>query len=388
MRVLVAGGAGMIGSNLCAELLGHGHRVICLDNLATGRLENLAPLLRHPEFEFVQADVVDEMPPFPRLGRIYHLASPASPPGYTRLPIETMRANSEGTRRLLDMARRHSARLLYTSTSEIYGDPERHPQREDYRGNVSSTGPRSMYDESKRYGEAIVTAFVRSMGVDARIVRIFNTYGPGCDPKDGRVVVNLVCQALQNQPMTIYGDGRQTRSLCYVSDLVHGLVRAMEAKNTRGEVVNLGNPDERSVLELAAIVRELTHSSSPIVHRDYEVGDDPHCRRPDIGKAKQLLDWEPKVELRDGLLRTIAYLRTLVPSAAADEARANGEAYANGDDAGHVNGHANGDASGHVSGRAVKGHANGHARAKGDAHGPAHGHPHDAPGRLHTNDSE
>jgi UDP-glucuronate decarboxylase len=312
MRILVAGGAGMIGSNLCADLLAHGHHVICLDNLATGRLENLTELLRHPEFEFVQHDVVDELPPLPCLERIYHLASPASPPGYTRLPIETLRANSEGTRLLLEMSLRHNARFLYASTSEVYGDPEQHPQREDYRGNVSPIGPRSMYDEAKRFGEAIVSVFVRSMGADARIVRIFNTYGPGCDPNDGRVVVNLVCQALRQEPLTVYGDGRQTRSLCFVSDLVSGLQRAMEARNTRGEVINLGNPDERSILELAKIVRELTNSDSHVIHGAYEVGDDPHCRRPDISKARRLLDWAPQVGLEEGLKRTIRYLHELV----------------------------------------------------------------------------
>src|SRR5262245_17279475 len=312
MRVLVAGGAGMIGSNLCAELLRRGHRVICVDNLSTGRLENLAPLSRSDDFEFIQHDILDELPPFPKLHRIYHLASPASPPGYTRLPIETLRSNSEGTRRLLETARRHGARLLYSSTSEIYGDPEQHPQTEEYRGNVSSIGPRSMYDESKRYGEALVMAYVRTVGADGRIVRIFNTYGPGCDPKDGRMVVNFVCQALRNEPLTVYGDGRQTRSLCYISDLVEGLMRAMEARSARGEVINLGNPDERTVLEVAALIRHLVGSSSCIVHRDYEVGDDPHCRRPEIAKARRLLRWEPQVSLSDGLVKTITYLRSLV----------------------------------------------------------------------------
>ena len=338
MRILVAGGAGMIGSNLCADLLRRGHRVICLDNLATGRLENLAPLLLQPEFEFVHHDVLDEMPPFPRVHRIFHLASPASPPGYTRLPIQTLRSNSEGTRRLLEMAMRHGARFLYTSTSEIYGDPEEHPQREEYRGNVSSTGPRSMYDESKRYGEAIVMAFVRSLNVDARIVRIFNTYGPGCDPNDGRVIVNLACQAILNQPMTVYGDGNQTRSMCYVSDLVEGLVRAMETRSARGQVINLGNPDERTVLDLAKLVRELTISTAPIVHRPHQVGDDPRCRCPDITKANKLLRWHPTVPLHEGLARTIAYLRGVLATMALDGTRPAEHAAANGNGAAHENG--------------------------------------------------
>ncbi len=312
MRVLVAGGAGMIGSHLCRELLTRGHRVICADSLVTGRPENLEVLRRCPRFEFVRHDVVNELPPFPRLNRVYHLASPASPPVYTRLPIETLRANSEGTWRLLELSHRHGARFLYASTSEIYGDPKEHPQGEGYRGNVSSTGPRSMYDEAKRYGEAIVMAFVRSLGVDARIVRIFNTYGPGCDPCDGRLVVNLAAQAIRHEPMTIYGDGAQTRSLCYVSDMVEGLVRAMETRRARGEVINLGNPDERTVLECALLIRELVESDSPIVYRAHEVGDDPRCRRPEIAKARRLLRWQPSVDLRAGLTRTIAYLREVI----------------------------------------------------------------------------
>jgi len=316
VRILVAGGAGMIGSTLCLELLSRGHRVICVDNLVTGRVENLDELGRHQRFEFVKHDVVHELPPFPRLNRVYHLASPASPPGYTRLPIETLRANSEGTRLLLEVSRRHGARFLYASTSEVYGDPMQHPQREEYRGNVSSIGPRSMYDEAKRYGEAIVMAYVRSLGANGRIVRIFNTYGPRCDPDDGRLVVNLVGQAVRNQPMTLYGDGLQTRSLCYVSDTVEGLIRAMETRVGRGQVINIGNPDERTVREYALLIRELVGSDSPFVYRPCAVADDPHCRRPDIDKARRLLKWEPLVSLREGLTRTIDYLRAVLQSPA------------------------------------------------------------------------
>jgi nucleoside-diphosphate-sugar epimerase len=241
--------------------------------------------------------------------RIYHLASPASPPGYKRLPIETIRVNTEGTLRLLEMAQRHGARFLFASTSEAYGDPLEHPQREDYRGNVSSVGPRSMYDESKRCGEALTVAFEQTYAVDARIVRIFNTYGPRSDPADGRLVPNFICQALAGEPMTVYGTGEQTRSLCYVDDLVRGLIAVMESEAARGEVINLGNPDEHTVMEYAEIVRQLTGSSSHIVHREPAVGDDPQRRRPDIGKARALLGWHPIIALAEGLAATIDYFR-------------------------------------------------------------------------------
>src|SRR6266581_6715092 len=241
MAILVAGGAGFIGSHLCERLLGEGHNVVCVDNLMTGRRANIARFIGAPGFTFIEHDIVEELPELPHVSRIYHLASPASPPGYQRFPIETLRVNSVGSDHLLELAARRHARFLYASTSEIYGDPKEHPQREGYRGNVSSIGPRSMYDEAKRYGEAMSMAFLRTHHVDARIVRIFNTYGPACDPGDGRVVVNFIVQALRDEPLTVYGDGRQTRSLCYVSDLVDGLERAMEANNWPGGVLNLGN---------------------------------------------------------------------------------------------------------------------------------------------------
>jgi UDP-glucuronate decarboxylase len=298
---VVAGGAGMIGSSLCETLLRRGYEVICLDNLSTGRLENIQPLLNHPAFHFIRHDVTRELPALPRVDRVFHLASPASPIGYTRLPIETMLANSEGTRRLIGLALRDKARFLFTSTSEVYGDPLVHPQCETYRGNVSSIGPRATYDESKRYGEAMTMAYVRSYGLSGRIVRIFNTYGPCADVMDGRVVVNFIGQALRGEPMTIYGDGMQTRSLCYVTDLVDGLMAVMESDRTSGEVVNLGNPDEHTVLEIAEIVRRLTSSSSPFIFTEPAVGDDPRVRRPDIGKARGLLGWEPHTPLEDGL---------------------------------------------------------------------------------------
>jgi len=312
MRVLVAGGAGMIGSNLCEQLLSRGHEVFCVDNLVTGRRVNIEALLAQPRFHFVQHDIIHELPAFALMDRIFHLASPASPPGYTRVPIETLRVNSEGTRRLLEMAELHGARLLYTSTSETYGDPLQHPQSEDYRGNVSCTGPRSMYDEAKRYGEALTMAFVRTRGLDARVVRIFNTYGPRSAPDDGRLVVNLITQALRGQPMTIYGDGSQTRSLCYVSDMVSGLICAMESPRAAGEVVNLGNAEEHTVLEFARMIRELTSSTSGFVFGPPAVGDDPQLRCPDTRKARELLGWEARVGIREGLTQTINYFRKLL----------------------------------------------------------------------------
>ena len=309
MRVVVTGGAGMLGSHLCEELLACGHTVYCVDNLITGRLENIEALQEHPRFTFIKHDVVNELPPFPKLDRVYHLASPASPPGYARAPIETLRVNSEGTRRLLELTHIHKARFLYASTSEIYGDPLQHPQTEEYRGNVDSIGPRSVYDEAKRYGEAVTMAFVHTGGLDARVVRIFNTYGPHCDPNDGRLVANMVTQALRGEPMTIYGDGSHTRSLCYVSDMVAGLIRAMELRRARGEVINLGNPEEHTVLEFAELIRDLVGSRSRFVFTDPPVADDPHVRCPDIHKAQTLLGWKPFVSLEEGLTRTIDWLR-------------------------------------------------------------------------------
>lgn len=301
MNILVAGGVGMIGSHLCETLVRAGHDVVCLDNLSTSRFENLAILSRLPRFQFIQHDITRELPSLPPPDRIYHLASPASPVGYTRLPIETMLANSEGTRRLCELATAHKARFLFCSTSEIYGDPLQHPQREDYRGNVSTLGPRAAYDESKRYGEAMTITFTRVYGLNGRIVRIFNTYGPRADLSDGRVVVNFIVQAMLRKPMTIYGDGRQTRSMCYVNDLVEGLVRAMEREGTSGEVMNLGNPEEHTVLEIAEAIRRLTGSDSPFEFTAPAVGDDPRMRRPDIGRARALLGWEPRTPLEEGL---------------------------------------------------------------------------------------
>ena len=309
-RVLVAGGAGFIGSHLCDRLLADGWRVYCVDNLATGRRENIQHLLGEPRFRFVERDVCEPLEGFAPCHWVFHLASPASPPGYQRRPIETLRVNSEGTLHLLERAEEWGARFLYASTSEAYGDPLEHPQAESYRGNVSSTGPRSMYDEGKRFGEAMVMAFSRTRFVDARIVRIFNTYGPRSDPGDGRLVPNFITQALAGAPLTVYGDGSQTRSLCYVSDLVDGLVGAMASSVTSGEVVNLGNPDEHTVLEYAGIIRDLCDSASRIVFSEPAVGDDPQRRRPDITRARQWLSWEPRVDLATGLAATVEYFRS------------------------------------------------------------------------------
>ncbi len=306
---VVAGGAGFIGSHLCDALLGEGKHVICIDNLATGRSRNIAHLHTHQRFSFVQHDIVDGLPELPHVHEVYHLASPASPPGYTLLPVETMRVNAEGTFHLLELARHAGASFLYASTSEAYGDPLEHPQREDYRGNVSSTGPRSMYDEAKRYGEALTMAYVRAHELDGRIVRIFNTYGPRSDPHDGRLVPNLVMQALRGWPLTIYGDGTQTRSLCYVADLVEGLRATMNAPAARGQVINLGNPEEHTILEFATIIQELTGTGGDLVYSEPAVGDDPQRRRPDITRASGLLGWYPKTELHPGLRTTIDSFR-------------------------------------------------------------------------------
>jgi len=309
VAILVAGGAGFIGSHLCERLLNDGHIVVCMDNLITGSTANIKELKAFDGFSFIQHDIVEPLPDLPALNRIYHLASPASPPVYQEYAIETMRVNSEGTYRLLELAVANSARFFYASTSEIYGDPLEHPQNEAYRGNVSTIGPRSMYDEAKRYGEALTSAYARSRGVETRIVRIFNTYGPKMDPADGRVVTNFISQALRNEPITVYGDGTQTRSFQYVSDLVEGMVRLMESDCS--QPVNIGNPVEYTMLQLADLVLELTGTTSEVVYRPLPE-DDPKQRKPDISLAKRELNWEPTVPVADGLRRTIEYLRTVV----------------------------------------------------------------------------
>lgn len=306
--VMVTGGAGFLGSHLCDRLIAAGDRVLCLDNLVTGDEANIAHLLGRDDFIFVKHDIIDPYEPDEPPSEIYHLASPASPPAYLRLPIETLEVGSIGTKNALEIARRAGARLLFSSTSEIYGDPEVSPQPETYRGSVSCTGPRSVYDEAKRYGEALVMAYRRHHGVDTRIVRIFNTFGPRLKPEDGRAVSNFIKQALAGEPLTIYGDGSQTRSFCYVSDLIEGLVALMASNHP--EPVNIGNTDERSILEMAKLVLERTGSASPIEFHPLPE-DDPLQRRPDISLAGEVLGWAPQVPFEEGLDRTIEWFRGL-----------------------------------------------------------------------------
>lgn len=306
MRVLVTGGAGFIGSHLCERLLEE-HSVICLDNLITGKEDNIAHLKRHPCFQFLNHDVTQ--PIALEADFVAHLASPASPHSYLRFPVETSLVNSLGTYRMLELARQRGAKFLLASTSEVYGDPKEHPQREDYWGNVNPNGMRSCYDESKRFAESLTMTYFRKFGLDVRIVRIFNTYGPRSDPQDGRIVPNFVTQALQGKPITVYGTGEQTRSLCYVSDLVEGLIKAMLTEGTSGEVFNLGSPEEHTVLEYAQLVKKLAGSDSRIVFCPPISEDDPTRRCADISKARERLAWEPVVPLEEGLKQTIAWFR-------------------------------------------------------------------------------
>lgn len=309
MRVLVSGGAGFIGSHLCDSLLADGHQVVCVDNFITGRHKNIDHLVSNPDFHLIEHDIVNALDDDIVVDRVFHLASPASPVGYMRHPIETHLVNSVGTHNMLRLAQRCGATLLYTSTSESYGNPDIHPQPETYFGNVNPVGPRSCYDESKRFGESITMEYVRQFGLDARIVRIFNTYGPRNDPNDGRVIPNFIRSAERGEPLIIFGDGTQTRSLCYVSDLVRGLRRAMECPATMGQVINLGNPDERTVSDLARIITDYCESSATIEFVDARQ-DDPERRCPDISKARALLCWEPTVGLEDGLRATIEHFRS------------------------------------------------------------------------------
>jgi nucleoside-diphosphate-sugar epimerase/spore maturation protein CgeB len=306
---LVTGGAGFIGSNLCDRLIADGARVVCLDNFQTGRRSNLAHLTGKPGFELVDHDVIDDLPP--RLSHIpfthiYHLACAASPPHYQADPEHTMLTNVVGTRNMLRLAEQSGARLLLTSTSEVYGDPEVHPQHEDYRGWVNCTGPRACYDEGKRAAETLAFDYRRADRAEVRVARIFNTYGPRMRADDGRVVSNVICQALHGRDITIYGDGSQTRSFCYVDDLVVGLMLLMDSQAADGVPVNLGNPNEMTVKELVQLVVEMTGTSSRIVRRPLPE-DDPRRRKPDVGRAEKLLGWEPRVGVRDGLSQTIAW---------------------------------------------------------------------------------
>ena len=304
-RILVTGGAGFLGSHLCERLLGLGHEVICLDNFFTGTKDNILPLLKNPYFEVIRHDVT--VPIHLEVDQIYNLACPASPVHYQKDPVETIRTCVHGSINMLGLARRTKARILQTSTSEVYGDPDVHPQTEEYWGNVNPLGIRSCYDEGKRCAESLFFSYHRQYGTEIRVARLFNTYGPRMHPNDGRVVSNFIVQALRGEDLTVYGEGQQTRSFCYVNDLVGGLIGFMEQDQTTGPI-NLGNPTEVSMLHLAEVVLRLTGSSSKLLFQPLPE-DDPKQRCPDITKAKALLAWAPEVALEDGLLATIRYFQ-------------------------------------------------------------------------------
>jgi UDP-glucuronate decarboxylase len=305
MRILVTGGAGFIGSHLCERLLEQGHEVICLDNFFTGSKDNIRHLLHHDHFELLRHDLIE--PVLVEVDQIYNLACPASPIHYQYNPVKTIKTNIMGTLNMLGLAKRVKARILQASTSEVYGDPKEHPQSETYWGNVNPIGVRSCYDEGKRAAETLMMDYHRQNGVDIRIVRIFNTYGPRMAENDGRVVSNFIVQALRGKPLTVYGDGSQTRSFCYVDDLVRGMMAMMQCEGFTGPV-NLGNPDEFSILEFAKFILKLTESKSQIIFKPLPA-DDPVQRRPDIRLANDKLKWQPEIKLEEGLKQTIAYFR-------------------------------------------------------------------------------
>ncbi len=298
---VVTGGAGFLGSHLCEHLIGQGHRVICIDNLETGSLQNIEHI-RDPNFEFRSLDIIEHVDIPEDVDFVYHLASPASPIDYLRLPLHTLKVGSHGTHHMLGVAKFKRARFLIASTSEVYGDPQVHPQTEDYWGHVNPIGPRGVYDEAKRYAEAMTMAYHRQQGVDTAIVRIFNTYGPRMRARDGRAIPTFLRQALEDRPLTVFGEGDQTRSFCYVDDLIRGIVALAESDVHMP--VNIGNPNEFTLLELAKTVIDVTESRSEIIFEPLPT-DDPQQRRPDITRARDLLGWEPSIELRDGLQKTI-----------------------------------------------------------------------------------
>lgn len=313
MNILVTGGAGFIGSHLSKSLLENGHTVTIIDNFITGNKSNIDQLKDNPNLIVIEADIINyQFKNNDSYDAVFHLASPASPIQYWKHPLETLRTNAEGTHNVLNhLKETGKGRFVLASTSEVYGDPEVHPQIESYWGNVNSFGHRSCYDEGKRYAEAVTYVYGKNYNVDVRVARIFNTYGPMMDKDDGRVVSNFVNQALRNEPITIYGDGSQTRSLCYVSDMVAGLQKLAFTDNITMEVINLGNPNEKTVLEIAELIKEMTGSKSEIVFKP--IGeDDPKKRKPDISKAQSLLSWKPQVELHTGLQYTIEYFRTII----------------------------------------------------------------------------
>ncbi|WP_069187051.1 UDP-glucuronic acid decarboxylase family protein [Candidatus Terasakiella magnetica] len=308
-RILVTGGAGFLGSHLCERLLNEGHDVICADNFFTGSKDNIRHLLDNPYFELMRHDVT--FPLFVEVDEIYNLACPASPIHYQHDPVQTTKTSVHGAINVLGLAKRVGAKVFQASTSEVYGDPEIHPQPEEYRGNVNPIGPRACYDEGKRCAETLFFDYHRQHGVNIRVARIFNTYGPRMHPNDGRVVSNFIMQALRNEPITIYGDGSQTRSFCYCSDLIDGFVRLMAADNAVTGPINLGNPGEFTIKQLAEMVIELTNSKSTLTFEDLPV-DDPLQRKPIIDKAQKHLEWEPKIKLEDGLKKTIAFFEKMV----------------------------------------------------------------------------
>jgi len=316
MKILVTGGAGFIGSHLCDRLIKEEHQVICVDNLITGSKNNLEHLLENKNFTFIEADVTAGLDLNDKIDALFHLASPASPNhhskiSYHALPMETMLVNTVGTLEMLKLATKNQAKFLFSSTSEVYGDPLEHPQKEDYNGNVSTTGPRSVYDEAKRFGETLTNYFVQKKQLDGRIARIFNTYGPRLLKEDMRMIVTFINQANKGQDITIFGDGSQTRSLCFIDDLIDGLYKLMFNPHTKGQIVNLGSISEHSVQEYAMLVKKLTNSKSKIVYSEALPKDDPKKRKPDITKAKSLLNWSPKVDLESGLKKMINFYTTV-----------------------------------------------------------------------------
>jgi nucleoside-diphosphate-sugar epimerase len=317
MRIVVTGGSGFLGSHLCDALIRRGEAVVCVDDLSTGRLDNIADLMGHRRFRFVEADISDGLDLPVQVNVVAHLASPASPPDYLRRPLETLAVGSRGTENALRLAARSGARFVLASTSEVYGDPIEHPQREGYWGNVNPVGPRSVYDEAKRYGEAVTMAYRRHHDRNTGILRIFNTYGPRMRPHDGRVVSSFITQALNGHPLTIYGDGTQTRSFCYVDDLVRGIIAMIDS--TEAGPINIGNPDERTVRELAELVLKITGSRSKLEYHPLPA-DDPTRRKPNIALAWEQLGWRPKVDTEDGLKRTVEFFRSRLESSRADAA--------------------------------------------------------------------
>ena len=303
-RILITGGAGFIGSNLCEKLLNDGHKIICLDNLLTGNIKNIQHLLNNTNFKFINHDIIDYLEIDEEIDEIYNLACPASPPKYQNEPIKTLKCNFNGVLNLLELAKIKGAKILQSSTSEIYGEPEISPQHEDYRGNVNTIGIRSCYDEGKRVAETLMMEYHNQYNVDIRIARIFNTYGPKMDKNDGRVVSNLINQALTNNDLTIYGNGEQTRSFCYIDDQLDGLIKLMNSDYVYP--VNIGNPYEINMIQLANTILNLTKSSSRIVYKELP-SDDPTNRKPDISRAKNILNWGPKYDLEKGLIKTIEY---------------------------------------------------------------------------------